>query len=231
MVHPTRIGGVRRAVRSLVAPLLGMTVCIGLVVDASSADKHKTKTQWMLRPAQTADLAPLPEVAARQKCGNWAWAAAVEGVLRTAGLAISQNELVMKASGGELCGDESPSPQEMIHAIEGELRLEDGRKFRLQTRYRPGAPTSPEDLIVSVMRRHPLVLFWRGRAYLLAGVTYDEYIAPTGARRFEIRALRLADPLAPPEKKAAERLVTFVKGRDDPGEIEGVLEVVAAPVP
>ena len=215
------------ALRSLrFGRFLASAVALALLSTPALADKKKP-VPLMVRPGQAVDLPALPAVAARQKCENWAWAAALEGaVYVAAGASLPQGDWVLKAGGTEACLDVAPTPEQMRRAAEGEYGLEDGRKLRLELRFRPGAPTTVDDLIVAVQQRRPPLVFWRGHAYLLAGLTYDEFIAPTGSRFFEVRELRLLDPLAALDKKAVERLVTFVRNRDDPAEIDGVLEVI-----
>src|SRR5262249_15015193 len=54
------------------------------------------------KPGQTAEIADLLSVPAKQKCENWAWAAALETALKAQHAEIPQNYWVMKADGGEL---------------------------------------------------------------------------------------------------------------------------------
>ena len=58
----------------------------------------------MLRPDQQVELADLLSMApAKQKCENWAWAAAVESILRAQEVPLAQSYWVTKADGGEVC--------------------------------------------------------------------------------------------------------------------------------
>jgi hypothetical protein len=51
---------------------------------------------------------------------------------------------------------------------------------------------------------------------------YDEYIYPNDQRMFQIKEIKLVDPLL----TGKERERSFVNGRDDLAEIGGVFEVV-----
>jgi hypothetical protein len=53
-------------------------------------------------------------------------------------------------------------------------------------------------------------------------VTYDEYVGRNGSRLFEVREMRLANTFA---KLPGQ---TFQKGRDDPADIDGILNVGVA---
>jgi hypothetical protein len=109
--------------------------------------------------------------------------------------------------------------------VDGTYVMSDGRKVRLETCVTSGAPM-PDDAVIPLRRHRPVLLFWRGRAYVLRAVTYDEYIYPNGQRMFQLREMKLLDPLL--RGKAAE--IGFVNGRDDPGEISGVVSIEVVPI-
>src|SRR3954470_4954144 len=163
----------------------------------------------MTRPGMKAELATLPSIVAKQKCGNWAWAAGFEAMLRTqgAGAPLDQSYWITRLNGGEVCLDAVGRWEDLLRTLErADYVLDDGRKLRLEPRFIAGAPTVPDDLIMAMRRNQPIMLMWRGRGYLLAGVTYDEQIATTGSRMFEITELKLLDPYAAPAK--GESIVT-----------------------
>ena len=99
-------------------------------------------------------------------------------------------------------------------------------KVRLQSRFTPGAPTIPDDVIAPLRQGRPALLFWKGRALILYGAAYDEYILPNGGRLFQIRELKLLDPLVSGDK----RQLSFVNGTDDPSQIDGIFEVIVTPL-
>lgn len=177
-----------------------------------------------LKPGQTAQLAVLPAVVARQKCENWAWAAALEAVLRVQGVRLDQTYWVTRLNGGELCLPRAGAPDDLIRALESQRHvLDDGRTMRLHVRYTAGAPRSVDDLIMSLRQNRPLILFWRGHACLLSAMTYDEFIGPNGARIFEVRDLSLVDAYYKPGERG--RTGTFVKGANDLAELDGMMQV------
>ena len=157
-----------------------------------------------------------------QKCANWAWAVAVEAMLKSQQVTIKQNAWVQKANYGEVCIDAAPTLEQLAKVIDGAYVLDDGRHVRLQSVYFAGAPTIPDDLIAPLRQGRPVLLYWKSRALVVRAVKYDEYVYPNGQRMFEITEMRLVDALL----TGAERELTFVNGRDDPADIGGVFHVV-----
>ncbi len=197
-----------------------------VILFALPAAGQKTKGAPLVHlPPQTVAVSDLTLARPAQKCTNYAWAVAVEAMLRAQQVALDQHFWVDKANGGELCIEPVPSLEALARIINGTYILNDGRKVRLETRVRSGAPL-PDDAISPLRRNHPLLLFWKGRAYVLRAATYDEYIYPNAQRMFQIREMALVDPLL--HGKDAE--VTFENGRDDPAEITGVVSITATPI-
>jgi hypothetical protein len=191
----------------------------------SAADKKPRGVPLTRLAGKTAEIADAAMPAPAQSCENWGWAVTIETMLKAQKVPLKQNFWVQKVSGSEICVDAPPAPDVLVHAINGHYVLDDGRKVRLESRYSAGPPTTPDDLIGPVLRGVPLLLSWKGRALLLRAVVYDEYIYPNGQRMFEIREMKLLDPLTP----AKHREVSFVNGSDDPAEIAGVLQVIVIP--
>jgi len=167
-----------------------------------SADRKKGMAM-LSRPGQKAELAAPPAVVAKQRCGNWAWAAVFEAMLRMqgAGAPLDQTYWITRFNGGEPClpsvGKWEDLERTLVHTY---YVLDDGRKLRLEPRFQPGIPSSADALVIAMRQNQPLMLVWRGHAYLVAGVTYDEQIAPTGAHLIEITELKLMDPFAAPAR-------------------------------
>ncbi len=186
------------------------------------ADKKKGAPLVRL-PDQVAEVPDPLLTSPAQKCANWSWAAGLEALLRAQDVPLNQNYWVLKVNLGEVCDDRFLSPEALARSIEGDYTLDDGRKLHLQATVINAAPTIPDQVIAPLRHGHPTLLFWNGRAFLLYGVVFDEYIYPNGQRLFQIRELKLLDPLAPD----AQRKVSFVNGKDDPALIDGVLLVDA----
>ncbi len=207
---------------------LGLLAAVAVVAAAPAwSAKNKKGAPLQLVPDQSAEIADLFVPPASQDCFNWSWAVGIEAMLRAQRVeTLPQSYFIRKLYPGDLCVDEAVDFERLGRAIDGEYVLDAGRKVRLASRYTPGPPTIPEDLIAPLRQGRPLLLFWKGRAYVLYGVTYDEYLYPNGQRMYLIRELKLVDPL----DKGAGRRVSFVNGKDDPAEIEGILEVTAEPI-
>ncbi len=190
---------------------------------AAPADKKKPGVLYS-RPDQKIELATLPQVVARQPCANWAWAAGVEAMLRTQDVVLTQTYWVQRLNGGEICRESAGNFGDLAHALESDYYvLEDGRKLRLAAEFLPGPPLAMDGLIVALRANQPRMLVWRGHPYLIAGAVYDEQILANNARLFEVKEISLIDPLEPLGSK--QRRVSFVRGRDDPREIDGLFNV------
>jgi hypothetical protein len=200
-------------------------LCVLCGSGPAGAGKKPPKGAPLTRlPGKSAEIANLALPAPAQKCQNWAWAVAIETMLQAQNVPLKQNFWVQKVNGSEICVDALPAPDLLARAIDGRYVLDDGRKVRLESRYF-AAPITPDDLIAPVRQGTPLLLFWNARAFVLRGLVFDEYIYPNGQRMFEIREIKLLDPLAP----AKQRELSFLNGRDDPAELSGVFLVIVIP--
>jgi len=178
-------------------------------------------------PGVTLEIEGATVKQAQQLCQNWTWAAAVETIIAPQQVPLTQDEMVTRAEGGSLCKDQSPTFDRMTRALSGNFFLQDGKKVTLETRNVTGAPTVIDDILMSMKQNHPLIFFWKGHAYLLKGVVYDQLIiSSNGARVFEIKELKLLDPAA---TKPEERELSFLRDRDDSDQIDGVMDVVVKP--
>ncbi len=195
---------------------------LALVAMAHAGDKKKLSPAWT-RPDQKADLAALPQVVGKQHCANWAWAAAVEAVLRAQNAPLGQSYWTQRLSGGEVCR-EQVDYSELARGLESDYHvLDDKRRLRLRAQFVPGAPAFLDDVILGLRSGRPSIFIWRGHAYLLVGMVYDELIGANGARYFEGKQFKLVDPLEPVGSK--QRTLTFVRGENDPTEIDGMFKV------
>jgi hypothetical protein len=191
-----------------------------------AAGKKPKGAPLMRLPDQTVELTAFWLPTPVQKCTNWAWAVAVEAMLKTQQVTIKQNAWVMKASNmGEVCIEVAPTLERLAKVIDGDYVLDDGRHVRLESRYLSGAPTVPDDLIAPLRQGRPVLLFWKSRALVVRSVTYDEYVYPNGQRMFEIKEMKLVDPLL----TGKQRELSFVNGRDNAGDIGGTFHVVVIP--
>jgi hypothetical protein len=194
-------------------------------VSLYAGDKVSKKLQqsYQLRPDQTIDLPEGKLITAKQSCENWAMAAGLETMLKKKGVSLDQSFWVMRLNYGELCAD-LPSIDALAKVVNNEFVLEDGRHVRLDLQFTPGAPGHVDSIIAGLQQEEIALLIWRGHPYYLSGITYDEYIGKDGGRLFEIKELRLANTFA--EKPG----IAFLRGRDDPGEIQGIVTIAVTPV-
>jgi len=192
----------------------------------SPAAKKKPRIPLLLNAGVTAELSSPPAATAAEKCENWAWAAGVEAILRSQNVTLDQHYWVQKSDGGEICLETLTPLAQIARVITGEYVLDDASKVRLEARYTPGAPANLDSIILGLRGGRPALLVWNGHAYVIYGVVYDEYVAPTGHRLFDIREIKLVDPFYDDDR----RLISFVRDRDNPASIGGTLEISAIPV-
>ena len=197
-----------------------------LSAPSPAAKKKQPKVSVLLRPGVTAELAVPAAVGAAEKCENWAWAAAVETILRSQDVALDQHYWVQKSDGGEICLESLAPLEHIARIVRGEYVLDDTRKVRLEARYTVGAPVDMGSIIVGLNRGQPALLAWKGHAYVIYGVLYDEYLSPSGNRFFEIRELKLIDPFY---AEGEGSRVSFVRGQDQNADIGGIFEITVIP--
>src|ERR1700674_3787217 len=136
---------------------------------------------------------------------------------------LSQNFWVMRLNRAEVCHQELPDLDSVAQAVNQDVVLPDGQHVRLEVALVAGAPTNVDAVIAGIKLQKLSLLLWRGHAYYLTGVTYDERAAANGYRMFIIKELRLA------ETYAQQPAVAFQKGRDNADEISGLLTVSVIP--
>jgi hypothetical protein len=202
-----------------------LIVVLVLTISLAADDKPKGAPLVKL-PPQTADVVDLKLPTPSQACTNYAVAIAIETMLRLQNVPLDQHFWVQKANGGELCIDPLPDLDRLARTINGTYTLDDGRKVTLDAQIIAGAPTIPDDAIAPLKQGTPLLILWKSRAYLLHGAVYDEYIYPNGQRMFQLKELKMIDPLA----RAKESEVSFVNGTDDPADIAAIIRVTATPI-
>ncbi len=176
------------------------------------------------RPDLTADV-KLNLIRARQPCENYAWAAALQMLLAAQDVDLSQDYWIDRADGGQ-CRDHAASLEETARLLDGEYTLptaDGARRVRLTAQVTAGPP-SADHIIAGLLEGHPALLLWKKRAYVLVGVLYDELTYSSGQKDFEIRELRLLNPLAPPDQPDT---AVFSPATDDPATLDGALTLTA----
>ena len=182
-------------------------------------DKKKQAQSYKLKPDQTADIAADKLSTAKQECENWAVAAGLETMLAKQGVQLDQSYWIMRLNYGELCAPGMPSIDELTKLVNREVVLADGRHAKLELQYVPGAPTNIDGLVYGLQLQNISLLVYRGHTYYLAGATYDEYIGLDGRRMLQVKELRLANTFA------GKPGITFLRGRDNPDDIQGIATV------
>jgi hypothetical protein len=202
-----------------------VAIVLLLIACAASAGDKRGKYRILkldgkaIIPAAAAQAVP-----AQRPCESYAWAAALETILRARGVIIPQQQWAIRANGGDACMDSTPDYPELIAKyINGDYTPAAGQRIHLEGSFAPGPPGYPDSLIASMKRGLPLVMIWNGHAYVLYGMKYDEYVQANGGRIFEVNEFMLVDPSR--KKDDPARLVSFLKEHDDPNSINGFLDV------
>ncbi len=207
-------------------PLRSRAIAVALLLACTLPcfAKKKKVVPLTTLPPQTVELSQPPSIVATQSCANWAWAAGVETMLRDRGVDLKQDYWVMKANGGTLCVDDLGSLDKLADAVSGDYVLDDGAHVTVTAHAVTGPPAENiDDYIAALQQQRTVVIFLRGRAYLLRGLVYTERIAPNGHRGFELRELRLIDPTVP--AAAEQRYVNFVRDKDETADIDGAFNL------
>jgi hypothetical protein len=199
--------------------LATLSIALFLCAASHSADKKKLVQSYKLNPDQVAELTDVKLITAQQNCENWAVAAGLEMMLRAQNVNLGQSFWVTRLSGGEVCSPNLPSVDAIAKEVNREFVLDDGRHVRVELNFTPGAPSQIDTIIAGLQRQQVSMLLWRGHAWYLSGLLYDEYIGLDGGRMFQVKELRMANTFARQPGAA------FVRGRDDASEIGGVLSV------
>jgi hypothetical protein len=172
------------------------------------------------------DIKDIPEVHAKHPCNNHSWAASLAAVLSVQNASIQQDFWVDKFYGGDVCLDQMGAPEDLIRKTEGEYVLDDARHVELKLEYFAGLPSNSSVLLVPIMKEEILIVFLDGRAELLVGAMWDEYLSPRGERMIDLKELHLLDPLQPAEKQR----VTLDASNEEISKVSGYMKVKATVV-
>jgi hypothetical protein len=118
------------------------------------------------------------------------------------------------------------SPETLIKKAEGEYVLDDGRHVELKLEYFSGLPSNSSVLLLPIMDDELLILFVDGRAELLTGAKWDDYLSKRGERMIDLQELNLLDPLLEGEKQK----VILDTSSDDVSKVTGFMKVKATEV-
>jgi len=201
-------------------------VIILLLISCIAAGRDKRAKYRILKLDGQAIIPSAAEqvVPAQRACESYAWAAALETILRARGVVIPQQQWAIRANGGDACMDSTPDYPELIAKyINGDYTPSANQRIHLEANFAPGPPGYPDSLIASMKKGLPVIMIWNGHAYVLYGMKYDEYVQANRGRIFEVNEFMLVVPLR--KKNDPARLVSFLKERDDPNSINGFLDV------
>lgn len=204
--------------RKLVPTLL---LCLTLVIPTFADDK-KNKFVMNKNPDQWIELSRVADVVAEQPCGNWAWAAGLESILRRQKVELDQRFWILKLNGGLACLPSAGTFENLKKQIDGEYVLADGRKVRIEIYYRKSLPPTTDALILPMAQGRPYMIWWKNQPYLVKGATWDEFIYQTGQKLVEIKTLKLVNTL----EKGTKRDIIFDRTTDDTNQLSATFDAV-----
>src|SRR5262249_50126983 len=117
----------RRVVQALVLLVPASMMVFGVA--------QKNRSQYYVKPDQTADLHHPKLITAKQNCENWGLAAGLETILAQQNVALDQTFWVMHLNYGEVCVDHAPSMELLAKVVNQEFVLDDGRHVRLEMQF------------------------------------------------------------------------------------------------
>jgi hypothetical protein len=134
---------------------------------------------------------------------------------------LKQDFWVDRYYGGSMCLDAIGSPDDLIRKAGGDYTLDDGRHVQITMQYFSGLPSDSSALLVPIMTGEILILFVEGRAELLVGAMWDEYLSNRGERMIDVKELHLLDPLQPVDN---QKVFLDVTGADA-AKVSGFMKV------
>ena len=194
--------------------------------DQPSAGVTETKKPSPKGVIHLQEVKDPPPVHALQPCTNYSFAAALEGALAYQKVELKQDFWVDRYYGGSVCLDEIGSIGDIIKKTEGEYTLDDGRHVELKLQYFAGLPANTAAYLVPIMHDEILILFVDGRADLLTGAMWDDYLSKRGERLIDLKQLHVLDPLAEGDKQR----VVLEGSEGDFDKISGFMKVSATEV-
>jgi hypothetical protein len=197
-------------------------VSLSLTLPLSAAAKKKNQFSMQKIPDQWVELAHVADVVAEQPCGNWAWAAAMESILRRQKVELDQRFWILKLNGGLPCLPSAGTLENLKRQIDGEYVLADHRHVRIEINYRESLPETTDALLLPMAHGRPYMIWWKGQTFLVKGATWDELIYQTGQKLVEIKTLKLINPLEQGEK----RKVIFDRMTDDTNDLSATFDAV-----
>lgn len=206
--------------------LLPSLVGLAQSSDRSSNEKSEKEKLPPKGVIHLQEIKDVPAVHAAQACNNFSWAASLAAVLAAQKAEIKQDFWIDKYYGGDVCLDQIGAPDILIKTAEGEYVLDDGRHVELKLNYFAGLPSNASALLVPILSDQLLIVFVDGKAELLVGAMWDDYLSNRGERMIDLKELHLLDPLLDPDKQK----VILDAGSEDLSKISGYMKVTATEV-
>ena len=118
------------------------------------------------------------------------------------------------------------SLNEVASKVQGRQLLSDGRPILISAEYSEHASINSGQLINAILAKHPALMVWNSRLYVVYGVIFDESVDNArGGIIYVIRKLLLLDA----RYSDSRREITFNRDTDDLTKVQGFLFLSVAP--
>jgi hypothetical protein len=213
------IGHMNRNDRRPLATMIAVALFIVSITGGASASPPDS-VQYVPRVDRLTYVAFVP---AKQRCENWAFAAALQSVLEMQGVGIPQATWVAKLSGNGGCGMSVKSAADLPDIIDGDYKLDSGATIRLKTEI-VDTSVDPGRLIGDIRANRPFLVTWKNHVYMASAIYYVDEVHASGLHKYDIQEIHLMDPFSGAEQQP----VVFHKSRTTLNEINSIVEVTAS---
>jgi hypothetical protein len=179
------------------------------------------RTPTGVHPNQEIRVSGLPSLKAQSKDAP--------DVLATA-LATVFNDKDLCCDKGSSLEDRLPqsdpvSLPEVAAKLQGRQLRTDGRPVLITAELFAADSVNSGQLVTAIREKHPPLLEWNSRLYVLDGVIYDDTFYSDGAEIYVVRKFLLLDT----RYSDSRREVTFDRDADDLSKIQGILFLTVQP--
>lgn len=153
-----------KTIKLLLFPVIFLSLISS--ADAQRAIRQLDRNYYVAGPPS----GEIKDIAAKQRCMNWCWAASVQMVLNYHGLYVQQEQIVQKVYGSLPC--RTGNAQHIMSALSGWAPDSRGRYSQIYSQY---GVYSGADIVDQLSRRWPIIVGLRqeGHAYVLTAVYYS----------------------------------------------------------
>jgi hypothetical protein len=195
------------------------TVCI--IFASSFALAQETPPGYVIHPNQEVRVGGLQLRTAQSRAPADVLVAALEAIAHDPELCCGKNS----ALGDAALSADPRTLKDVSSKLQGRHLLSDGRPIMVTAEYVAPNTMHPEQIIVSLLNKHAMLMEWKSHLYVLYGANFNETLYDTGVRDYAIRKLYLLDPRFSDDR----RHVSFDREANDWTEVQGLVMLTVPP--